>query len=418
MPVITYEMTDNAVVITATGEGEVKMYVDGEVVENPCAIERGEEDRIVVVIATAQGEGMLISDFAFMEITIPALEQTAAPVIITEDNGEAVVVTAIGEGHICIYCDDQLVAEGEGTATWTIPYGEDPEGEEYVISATAQGEYMLISDYALATVFVPGKVVVPETTEAPEITYFVNVDNVIITATGEGEVKMYVDGVEVDIPCTIERGEEDRIVVVTATAQGEGMLISDLACMEITIPASADPHMTGYWVVLYDKEGNEVWLELTSALPYDPYQFVTNVALHYSIYGGKPVGDNWTDADNPMVPFYIMIDGVRYSCAVDNTEPVYGDANNNPLYVNEENYWIVRAGYYYVIGVIINPVNGDKYLQASRRYIGIDEVNADKAVAGVRYFNMAGQEMPEADGMTIVVTTYTDGTTSAVKVIK
>ena len=34
MPVITYEMTDNAVVITATGEGEVKMYVDGEVVEN------------------------------------------------------------------------------------------------------------------------------------------------------------------------------------------------------------------------------------------------------------------------------------------------------------------------------------------------------------------------------------------------
>ena len=41
-----------------------------------------------------------------------------------------------------------------------------------------------------------------------------------------------------------------------------------------------------------------------------------------------------------------------------------------------------------------------------------------KTVAGVRYFNMAGQEMQEANGVTIVVTTYTDGTTSAVKVIK
>ena len=45
-------------------------------------------------------------------------------------------------------------------------------------------------------------------------------------------------------------------------------------------------------------------------------------------------------------------------------------------------------------------------------------MNGGKAVAGVRYFNMAGQEMQEANGMTIVVTTYTDGTTSAVKVMK
>ena len=49
---------------------------------------------------------------------------------------------------------------------------------------------------------------------------------------------------------------------------------------------------------------------------------------------------------------------------------------------------------------------------------GIDEMNADKQVANVRYFNMAGQEMQEANGLTIMVTTYTDGTTSAVKVVK
>jgi len=50
--------------------------------------------------------------------------------------------------------------------------------------------------------------------------------------------------------------------------------------------------------------------------------------------------------------------------------------------------------------------------------INVNEVINDKQVARVRYFNMAGQEMPQADGMTIVVTTYTDGTTSAIKVLK
>jgi len=50
--------------------------------------------------------------------------------------------------------------------------------------------------------------------------------------------------------------------------------------------------------------------------------------------------------------------------------------------------------------------------------VGIDEMMSGKAVAGVRYFNMAGQEMQEANGLTIVVTTYTDGTTSTVKVVK
>ena len=49
---------------------------------------------------------------------------------------------------------------------------------------------------------------------------------------------------------------------------------------------------------------------------------------------------------------------------------------------------------------------------------GISEMMNGKTVAGVRYFNLAGQEVTEANGLTIVVTTYTDGTTSAVKVMK
>ena len=50
--------------------------------------------------------------------------------------------------------------------------------------------------------------------------------------------------------------------------------------------------------------------------------------------------------------------------------------------------------------------------------VSVDEVNAGKTVASVRYFNVAGQEMAQPAGMTIKVTTYTDGTTSAAKVVK
>ena len=49
---------------------------------------------------------------------------------------------------------------------------------------------------------------------------------------------------------------------------------------------------------------------------------------------------------------------------------------------------------------------------------GLSEMASSKTVAGVRYFNAMGQEMQEANGLTIVVTTYTDGTTSTVKVMK
>ena len=45
-------------------------------------------------------------------------------------------------------------------------------------------------------------------------------------------------------------------------------------------------------------------------------------------------------------------------------------------------------------------------------------MNADKAVASVRYFNMAGQEMQQANGVTIMVTTYSDGSKATTKVIK
>ena len=50
---------------------------------------------------------------------------------------------------------------------------------------------------------------------------------------------------------------------------------------------------------------------------------------------------------------------------------------------------------------------------------GVESISADKQIAGIRYINVAGQESDEPfDGMNIVVTTYTDGSSTTVKVMK
>jgi lipopolysaccharide assembly outer membrane protein LptD (OstA) len=70
-----------------------------------------------------------------------------------------------------------------------------------------------------------------------------------------------------------------------------------------------------------------------------------------------------------------------------------------------------------------NTVNGEKnsseisYLTVYP-YSGIDELASGKQIANVRYYNLAGQEIAQPSGLTIQVTTYTDGTRTATKVIK
>ena len=49
---------------------------------------------------------------------------------------------------------------------------------------------------------------------------------------------------------------------------------------------------------------------------------------------------------------------------------------------------------------------------------GINELANSKQIAGTRYYNAMGQEINQPNGVTIVVTTYTDGTSTAVKVVR
>ena len=437
----TINVEDNAegeyLVISATGDGTVKLYIDGMQVSNPFQYNYQDEEHEITITATAQEEGKDISETATLTYTVPAkaveppvTEQTEKPVITSEEDADLQVVhvTATGNGHICLFWDDQLMAEGNGTATWDIPYGDDPEGEEYGVSATAQEEGKLVSDYALATIFVPGKEVTPPApyqTPAPELTYVVNDDAVVFTATGEGTVTIYINELRDAEPVatgegtatyTIARGEEDVYVSAWATAQrDEEALVGISESQYVLIPAleqvgPQDPHAEGMWLVLIDKNGEPVYVELT------PGQGA-QVALDYPTYGGYNAE---MDPENPDVRYYFLIDGVRYGAEVEDDVTNMGDMAQtlqNPL-VEGENCYVIPTGYNYLIGVYVASDGSMFVMCAQAGFTGIDELVNGKTVAGVRYFNMAGQEMQEANGVTIVVTTYTDGTTTAVKVIK
>lgn len=100
------------------------------------------------------------------------------------------------------------------------------------------------------------------------------------------------------------------------------------------------------------------------------------------------------------------------------------------LYINNEaveNPYVIRRGFEdETLAVCVTAQDGDKLMNTvttevvipAKESDGVSELFAGKTVAGVRYFNVMGQEMTHAQGATIVITTYTDGTISVSKLMK
>ena len=433
--VVTDNPEEEYLMIEAIGDGTVILYIDGMAVPNPFRYNYQDEEHEIVITATAQEEGKLISETAELTYTVPAKtpepqpQVTDKPVINWYDNGEGILVTVTGSGTIILYHDDVEIARGENEVTYLIPYCEDPEGEEWGVSATAQEEGKEVSEYALATIEVPGAPAPqPYETPAPEVNVVTDTEAevVTITATGEGTVIIYVNYFDGNGPQAVATGDgeatfeipfgdEVAYVGIWATAQADEEALVGLSETEyVEIPAKEvgpgpeDPHMVGYWLVMVQADGTEEFVQLNLGANGD---YITAYDVIYPLYYN--VGN-----------FYFMIDGVAYGAEVDGTEANLGDSMMNPLTADNTNTYFVYNGYSYSIGVhlVIDQntleVVGYTAYVAKGGPVSVDELVNGKTVAGVRYYNLAGQEMQEANGMTIVVTTYTDGTTSSVKVMK
>ena len=222
------------------------------------------------------------------------------------------------------------------------------------------------------------------------------------------EMRLYVDDITLEIP-----GDEPNEWIVVENIEGNDYTIEGLdpeTTYEVQVQAVAEDGRTSNWtesVLFTTLESGET--------PPEP-----------TVKTGAPTFHGYTE------------DGIHaYFVEILETEPstiyymvyIWNTEINDWALVGEDE-WIeyedilsfVDEGKYRVVAYAVAdgklPSEEIAYEFVVSPIVGIDEMMSGKTVAGVRYFNMAGQEMQEANGMTIVVTTYTDGTTSAVKVVK
>ena len=132
--------------------------------------------------------------------------------------------------------------------------------------------------------------------------------------------------------------------------------------------------------------------------------------------------------DDQLFTFDVETYGALNGFDTDMTEIPYGFSGED-FYLRRVYFYRTNEGdnpmFNWRIGIQLNyTVDGVSnksdivYLEVYPKPSAVNELADGKTVAGVRYFNVAGQEMAQPEGLTIQVTTYSDGTSSAVKVIK
>ena len=438
-PVISYEVTDDNVIITVTGEGEVHVYVDGVEVENPYVIPRGDADVTVVVTATAQGEGKEISETSTLEVTVPA------KVTVPEDGYKIEKLWEItdlsyltvadvrqgfgmnGKFYINDKANQKVIVIGENGLTNT----EYPGGANCGITRDEAGN-IIVSNAAFPGAWVEAtiKVINPETGETKEYTVpeecgLLGRCDFIGFAKGnlmEDGVIYLTGGTKNDTP---ETNPFNTGVVIMTISGGE---VNVDECYEATCDGLSSTTST---VINYYKDlaGEDALLYVTrnaamQKLTADGDNFTAQAFTlpnKGACNGTFPfIWDEKEFFVYPTLPNYqngfAVAEAGAEAPIVEVATTVTGNANSY-----QANWLNAEVGsddviiyQYYPVGMIAvyRLSKGDGH--------GINELTNDtnKVVAGVRYYNIMGQEMQQADGLTIVVTTYTDGTHSAVKVIK
>lgn len=260
---------DEAYSISFTGN-ITKAYLDVTLVEFPYTVRRLQEEDQILTFRVYTKDDTKLEKEVTLQINIPRILVTEAPVITTEEDEGTVTVT--------------VTATGEGNTTLSIVGGEIVENP-YIIEKTTQPQTItfmavakeegkLISSATTLEVEIPALVLV---TEAPTLN--LSADGLTITATGEGTVLLYIDGVLISgsTTYTFTKADEQVEHIVTATAQESGKEISETVTLNVTIPALVyAPNPTFNWAeqsltMSAICEGHEVILMLGGEEVSNPY---------------------------------------------------------------------------------------------------------------------------------------------------
>ena len=387
---------DGFLYATITWEEGGDLYIDGEKVEGVASPYRYKiaaqslQDQEGAFFCQVKGEGRENSNNVRVGWNLPAREATYAPAPVLNWDETTFTMTATLSNR----ADYEIVMMRDGVVC------ENPctVAQTYVPQTIMFSAYTkkIDEDYNSETVYKEVTVPAKEKTPSAEPTISVaeGDDAYVITGNGTGTVVMYdAEGNEIDNPYTVVRTNEQQVIIITventdADTQDE-MFKPTSKVFTVIVPAKADtpqpttvgqPTFQGYTV--------------DGVTGYGVYIFPSEPAdadIMYRVLVWDPVAEDWT----------VRNDWTEYT---GEEKEIWFE--NNGEKVRVEAYAYVgenkseTAAYEFTVETALNELMGGK------------------AVAGVRYFNMAGQEMQEANGMTIVVTTYTDGTTSAVKVMK
>ena len=168
-----------------------------------------------------------------------AQEQTPSPVIIVEENLDNWVVRAYGEGEVFLFQDDDPVENP--FSIWLIQ-----EEQHFIFKAYAQAEGCLPSEWVYREVIVPA---IEDPILPVEPDYGVHAtltdESVILEPFVDPAyfdnctyvIRLCIDGVEVEYPCTLPRSQEEYVVHVTVQIDVEGLGYSFVCDRDIVVPA-------------------------------------------------------------------------------------------------------------------------------------------------------------------------------------
>lgn len=176
---------------------------------------------------------------------------------------------------------------------------------------------------------------------------FFAIDNVSINQSiriGDvnGDGKVNIDDVTALIDCLLngatapvsaDCNQDGQVNIDDVTTLIDGLLNGDMD--------SSNPHNSGRWLVLFDKNGNKLWYQLFEG---SDNSYTTTVSLYASTFGYG------------VVNFYIVDNGNAYGASEPNQSVSYGSTYSNPLYLGL-NCYTVRPNYHYVLGMIFDGNN-------------------------------------------------------------
>ena len=375
-PVIT--PTVNATTVTVeiawpTTDGD-QVYTGEYTYDRPAY---GEADQTYEVEAyTKESDTYKESEHATATITVPAQDpvwqDVVAPVITPTVNATTVTVEITWP-----------TSDGEKVYTGQYTYDRPAYGEAdqtYQVEAYTTEKYPYReSAHATATITVPAQDPVWQDVVAPVITPTTGDDAVTVTIEWPTTTGNHVYNGEY----SYARGEQDYTVTVEAYTEADYPYSeSTHATLVITVPAKV----------------------VTPPVQPEAPEITVKTNDNDVVVGAT------TPEGATEVNLFEVVNGVR----VPITNPKSYDRGDQDYDV------IVVADAIYPDGTVMTTELVTVTVTAKKIEppTSIEEILNSENVASVRYFNMAGQEMQEAEGMTIVVVTYTNGTTSAIKVMK